>query len=221
MNHKNMFVIVCVLSLCLTLMAGCGQKEEPLQSDETQNTTAATETTSKPVETEDTKPEETETEATETEAPTETGASDETEETEPETQEDTGEKGVYPVRDFLSGSMTNVYSPTASFEIIERDGQNWLSAFSGGGDWLYLKELNYSCGKKISAIVMELTSGATITADSVYVYTESGEFYASDMTVEGNTYTFVFDTKFEQLNELSMLVQAGTSLQIRQVSVMA
>lgn len=40
MKHKNLLVIVCMFSLCLTLLAGCGQTGEPSQSDETQNTGA-------------------------------------------------------------------------------------------------------------------------------------------------------------------------------------
>lgn len=123
------------------------------------------------------------------------------------------------VIDFADGDVSRVTSPTASFEVIDKDGAKWLSVYSGMGDWVYLKNLNYTNGSKIDAILAEMESGAKVTADSIYIYTDAGNFYASSVSMEDNMYKFTFSEPFTKLNEITMLVNPGTPLQIKQVRV--
>lgn len=123
----------------------------------------------------------------------------------------------YRITDFADGDLSNVTSPTASYQLVEKDGANWLEVSSGGGDWVYLNGLNYSCGTVIDAIEIEMTSTANVTAGSAYLYTEQGEFYATGVTNDGNVYRFTFDKEFTQVNQLALIVAANSTLQIKQV----
>ena len=123
----------------------------------------------------------------------------------------------YLIEDFADGDISNASSPTAVIELVERNDGYWLRTYSGAGDWLYLNDLNYSCGRTIDGIEIELTSTGTIAAGSLYVYTDQGEFYATGVTNEGNIYKFTFDKEFTQLNRLAMLVAADSKLEIKKI----
>ena len=79
---------------------------------------------------------------------------------------------------FADGDISRVSSPTASFEIVEREDGKWLSVFSGAGDWVYLNNLKYTVETPINTLLAELKSDAVITSDSIYLYTDAGDFYA-------------------------------------------
>ncbi|MDD6199780.1 MAG: hypothetical protein PUB93_00730, partial [Firmicutes bacterium] len=121
------------------------------------------------------------------------------------------------IKDFADGSLTNVVIATGTLTVQQLDGANWLTISCGAPDWLYLKNLNYSNGKQMQAIQIELKTEAVLTAGSVYLYTDAGGFYASGVTHEGDVYTFTFNTAFTTLNEVSMLVNENTTLQIKQI----
>ena len=122
------------------------------------------------------------------------------------------------VIDFAGGDTSKVASATATFEIVEMEGEKWLSVFSGAGDWFYINDLNYTADKNIVALEIVLKDEG-ITAGRLYIYTDSGAFYASGVTNEGNVYRFTFDKTFTTLNRFSMEVMPGQHLQIKQVKV--
>ena len=121
------------------------------------------------------------------------------------------------VIDFADGDISNVQSPTGSFEVIERDGRKCLTAFSGAGDWVYLKNLAYSNDSTIETVIVELANDAALTTESVYFYTDAGEFYPRSMTREGNVYRFTFNKFFTRINEIGLELKPGVPLVIKEV----
>jgi hypothetical protein len=121
------------------------------------------------------------------------------------------------IQDFADGDLSNVVIATGTLSVQQIADENWLTISCGAPDWLYLKNLNYSNGKQMQAIQIELKTEAVLTAGSVYLYTDAGAFYASGVTREGDVYTFTFNTAFTTLNEVSMLVNENTTLQIKQI----
>lgn len=121
------------------------------------------------------------------------------------------------VIDFADGDISNVHSPTGSFETIECDGRKCLTAFSGAGDWVYLKNLAYCVGSPIETVIVEIANDATLTENSVYIYTDAGGLYPSAMTREGNVYSFTFNKTFTRINEIDLELKPGVPLVIKEV----